>query len=98
MTLLEQALGLKAFDRPELQRWQARKVHEEAAELMVAVDDWDKASGDEAAECWDHALDEYAQVLQALVNLQAAMGFTDADLRRSCRAVFVRHRAEGRCG
>ena len=98
MTLLEQATGLVAFYRPELQRWQARKVHEEAAELMVAVDEWDKASGEEAAACWEHALDEFAQVLQTLINLQDAMGFTDADLRRACRALFVRHKEDGRCG
>lgn len=97
MTLLEQALGLSEFDMPEVQREQARKVLEEAAELMVAVDDWDKSSNGGAAACWDHVLDEFAQVLQALVNLQAAVGFTDADLRRACRAVFVRHRTEGRC-
>ena len=94
-TILEKATGLKAFDLPEETRTQARKVLEEAAELMVAVDDWE-APSDDAQATWAHMLDEYAQVLQAMVNLQASVGFTDADLREACMAVNARHVADGR--
>lgn len=69
-----------------LDKAQAVKVLEEAAELSVAVNDYRKGRGSREA-----ALDELADVVQTLVNLCDAYGFTDEEIREASERVQRRN-------
>lgn len=65
---------------------QALKVLEESAELVEAIkEDSEK-----------HALEEAMDVLQALANLCATMGWSDGNLVGAYVDVFMRNKARGR--
>lgn len=74
-----------------LDKAQAVKVLEEAAELSVAVNDYRKGQGSRMA-----ALDELADVVQTLANLCDAYGFTDEEIREASERVQRRNVERGR--
>lgn len=79
---------------PSMQRMdkaQAVKVLEEAAELEVAVNDYRKGQGSREA-----ALDELADVVQTLVNLCDAYGFSDDEVDAALHRVTMRNVERGR--
>lgn len=70
---------------------QALKVLEEAAELEVAVNEYRKGQGSRGA-----ALDELADVVQTLVNLCDAYGFSDGEIEQALQRVTARNVKRGR--
>lgn len=94
-TLLEHVTGLQHFGSVSLTaRACALKVLEEASELCEAVKDWDRP-GSEGKD-WSDMTSEFADVLQTLVNLQWAVGFTDVDVREACGECRRRNQKRGR--
>ncbi|NEG89288.1 hypothetical protein [Bifidobacterium aerophilum] len=73
---------------------QALKVLEEAAEAVEAFKDWNK-HGQTAKQRHD-LIDECADVIQATVNLMAAMGFTDEEIHQAIEDCRARNDARGR--
>lgn len=98
--------GLPSSDGDRTPGWrdamraQCCKVHEEAAELMVAsklyVDALCSRDGDGELEYRQEMLDEAADVVQALTNLAACMGVTDAELSRAMERCDERNARRGR--
>lgn len=79
---------------PSMQRLdkaQAVKVLEEAAELSVAVNEYRKGQGSRMS-----ALDELADLVQTLANLCDAYGFTDEEIREASERVQRRNVERGR--
>lgn len=73
---------------------QALKVLEEAAEVVEAFKDWNKHG--QTAEQRHDLIDECADVIQATVNLMAAMEFTDDEIQQAIEDCRVRNDARGR--
>lgn len=73
---------------------QALKVLEEAAEVVEAFKNWDK-HGHTSGQRRD-LIDECADVIQATVNLMAAMEFTDDEIRQAIEDCRARNDARGR--
>ena len=73
---------------------QALKVLEEAAEVVEAFKDWNKHG--QTAEQRHDLIDECADVIQAMVNLMAAMEFTDGEIRQAIEDCRARNDARGR--
>lgn len=79
---------------PSMQRMdkaQAVKVLEEAAELSVAANEYRKGHGSR-----ETVLDELADVVQTLVNLCDAYGFSDSEIADACERVQRRNLDRGR--
>ena len=76
---------------------QARKVHEEAGELMVAACDYAKLAGEPGeAEARARMVDELADLMQALVNFKYAFDVTDAEISEAAWDCLDRKRERGR--
>lgn len=76
---------------------QARKVHEEAGELMVAACDLAKLAGQPGeAEARARMVDELADLMQALVNLKYGLNVTDSELADAALACWDKNRDRGR--
>ena len=73
---------------------QALKVLEEAAEVVEAFKDWNKHG--QTAEQRPDLTDECADVIQATVNLMAAMEFTDDEIHQAIKDCRARNDARGR--
>ncbi|WP_146191966.1 hypothetical protein [Bifidobacterium catulorum] len=73
---------------------QALKVLEEAAEVVEAFKDWNKHG--QTSEQRHDLIDECADVIQATVNLMAAMEFTDEEIRQAIEDCRARNDARGR--
>lgn len=82
-----------SFGRLERDKWLAVKTLEEAAELTEASKRWLK-SGTEADR--RDMLAEYADTLQTLANLAAAMGVSDAEIAAAMDDCRERNRERGR--
>lgn len=77
---------------------QARKVHEEAGELMVAACDYVKAHGTKAEEdARSRMLDELADLMQAMTNFAWAFGVGTEDMERAAYDCWARNSDRGRC-
>ena len=76
---------------------QARKVHEEAGELMVAACDLAKLAGQPGeAEARARMVDELADLMQALVNLKYAFCIEDGEIAGAALDCWGRNRDRGR--
>ncbi len=75
-----------ALDEPDTPKAQALKPLEEAAEAFGA---WQRGSSREL-------LDECMDVVQAVVNLLGAEGFTQADVNKAIERCNERNRERGR--
>ncbi|KAA8828231.1 hypothetical protein EMO91_06880 [Bifidobacterium myosotis] len=84
---------VRSFGRLERDKWLAVKTLEEAAELTEAAKRWLKSGA--AADRRD-MLDEYADTLQTLANLAAAMGVSDAEIADAMDDCLERNRERGR--
>lgn len=77
---------------------QARKVHDEAGELMVAACDLVKAHGTPAAPAaTSRMMEELADLMQALTNFTWAFGVGVEDMERAAHDCWARNAARGRC-
>ncbi len=77
---------------------QARKVHEEAGELMVAACDLVMAhgTGKEPAAA-SRMMEELADLMQALTNFAWAFGVGTEDMERAAYDCWARNSDRGRC-
>ena len=73
---------------------QALKVLEEVAEVVEAFKDWSKHG--QTAEQRHDLIDECADVIQATVNLMAAMEFTDDEIHQAIEDCLARNDARSR--
>jgi hypothetical protein len=83
------------FDVGDL-REKATKPLEEAAEACEAARAWGRATGDAAPLMRLHALTECCDVIQAALNLAAALGATQAELDRAMEDVRRANEERGR--
>lgn len=89
--------SVRRFDHVDANKAQALKVLEEAAEVVEAWKQWRATTGWAPAaheDCRGALLDECADVIQATLNLVAAMGVED--FRPYMKACELRNRERGR--
>lgn len=76
---------------------QARKVHEEAGELMVAACDYVKANGTKVEkDTRSRMLDELADLMQAMTNFAYAFCVTEEELGHAAWGCWDRNAERGR--
>lgn len=77
---------------------QARKVHEEAGELMVAACDLVRAHGTgKEPAATSRMMEELADLMQALTNFTWAFGVGTEDMERAAYDCWALNSARGRC-
>ena len=69
--------SVRRFDRVEPDKEHVVKISEEVLEVFSAWEDIDRAGGVAPDRYFDHLLDECADVIQATLNLVAALGVED---------------------
>lgn len=86
--------GLKVFKKVPSGREQSEKVLLEASELCEAGKAYHELPED--GQSRRRLLEEYADVLQTLVNLADAFGITDDEILDACMECTERNDARGR--
>lgn len=89
-----------AFDEPDAPKAQALKPLEEAAEVFGAWQEFDSMRNSPFLSAWrdmsDDLIDECMDVVQAVVNLLDAEGFTQEDVDAAIERCNERNRERGR--